>query len=88
MSKKILGLAVFSVLMIFSTGKVDAMTLNENGNYVNLNNIEITSSEKEKLLNLGFTEEQIETMDNIEFNNNKNLAGQVVAKQLNTINQL
>ncbi len=80
MSKKILGLAVFSVLMIFSTGKVDAMTLNENGNYVNLNNIEITSSEKEKLLNLGFTEEQIETMDNIEFNNNKNLAGQVVAQ--------
>lgn len=81
MLKKFLTFALLYAL-VMPIISVNAMvtTKNMQTNYINLNNIEITPSEKQKLLNLGFTESQISMMDAKEFNNNKNLDGRVVAQ--------
>lgn len=71
---------LFALVMPIISVNAMVSTKNMQTNYINLNNIEITPSEKQKLLNLGFTESQISMMDAEEFNNNKNLDGRVVAQ--------
>ena len=80
MKKSKFMVIAFAIATLFSTNTVSAMSLTQDDNYINYNNIEITPSEKEKLLNLGFTESQIEMMYQEEFDNNKSLNGQIVAQ--------
>lgn len=81
MVKKICIL-ILSLALYVSMGSINVMALSqtETNNYINSNGIEITFEEKERLLSLGFTNSQIEMMDRDEFDNNKNLNGQVVAQ--------
>lgn len=81
MNKKIIGVAVLLFASFFSANNVSALTLNENGNYINANGIEMTETQKENLLNLGFTEVQIEAMEREEFDKNKNLKGKVISQK-------
>ncbi len=80
MKKSKFMVIALAIATLFSTNTVSAMTLTQDDNYINYNNVEIKPLEKEKLLNLGFTESQIEMMDQEEFDNNKTLNGQVVAQ--------
>ncbi len=75
--KKYLYSIVFATLILMSTTVVKAA--NE-VYYINNNNIEMTEKEYNNLLGLGFTEKQIERMDQEEFINNKNLEGSVLSE--------
>ena len=81
MNKKILGLFALMLTILFSTSNVDALSLNENGKYKNYYGIEMTQQQIENLVNLGFTDEQIEVMEHNEFNINKDLIGDVVSQK-------
>ena len=59
MKKSKFMVIALAIATLFSTNTVSAMTLTQDDNYINYNNVEITPLEKEKLLNLGFTESQI-----------------------------
>lgn len=81
MNKKMTGLFALILAILFSSSDVDALSLNEDGKYINYYGIEITEHQLENLTNLGFTEEQIEVMEQEEFDNNKNLLGEVVSQE-------
>lgn len=78
MKKNLTLFMVTLVAFIFTFQKVNALEITEDGLYKNYNNILITSEELENLRNLGFTEKQIEVMDEDEFEANKNLNGEVL----------
>jgi len=75
--KKIL----FLLIILFTFQNVKALEINDDGIYINYNNIEMTQKEINNLINLGFTEKQISLMDEEEFNSNKNLQGEIVAQE-------
>ncbi len=79
MKKNIFMYGIFILVMTLFTSKVSALEyINEK--YVNAYGIEITEKQKENLENLGFTELEIETMDQEEFDNNKDLNAMLVAQ--------
>lgn len=80
MIKKLSGILFSIFIMTFFIDDVGATSLNNDGVFVNLNNVQMTESEKNNLLSLGFTEQQIDFMNIEEFNNNKDLDGIVVAQ--------
>lgn len=80
MKKTLTLFMVTLVAFIFTFQKVNALEITEDGLYKNYNNILIKSEELENLRNLGFTEKQIELMDEEEFEANKNLSGEVLAE--------
>jgi len=65
---------IFVFFFAFSVVNVDAMT---NDVYVNKNGVEMTQEQINNLYNLGFTQLNIERMDQEEFDNNKDLVGSV-----------
>ena len=66
----------FLLLLLVSSYYVKAESY-----YVNNNDIQMTAAEYDNLLNLGFTENEIQNMKLEEFNNNKDLIGEVVSKK-------
>ncbi len=78
--KKILR--VFILLILFSCNFVSA-----SNEFINKNNVEISSTDYTNLLNLGFTRNEIMNMELDEFNANKNLKGMIVSQnQISTKN--
>lgn len=65
--------------LILFTGKVYALECDEH-NYVNSHNVEMTCSQIEKFSNLGFSDFEINHMNQEEFDLNKDLDGEVVAE--------
>ena len=76
--KKYLYNLVIATLILISTTVVQA---SNEVYYTNKNNIEMTEKEYNNLLGLGFTERQIETMDNEIFLDNKDLEATFLEKQ-------
>lgn len=75
--KKILYIFVFATLMIVMTPIVKA---SDDVYYRNNENIRMTEEEYHNLLNLGFTEKQIERMDYDTFISNKDIEGHIVSE--------
>ena len=69
---------ILSITLIGFINKVSADEININV-FVNNNGIVITTTEYENLINLGFTESEILNMTITEFNENKDLIGNVVS---------
>lgn len=80
MKKNILLIVLTFFLLIVGTYKVEAVQFNESNIYLNNNGVIISFQEYERLRKLGFTDLQIETMEQDEFDKNKDLEGTVVAK--------
>ncbi len=76
--KKYLYKIVIASLIIISTTVVKA---SNEVYYTNMNNIEMTEEEYSRLLGLGFTEKQIEEMDETIYLDNKNISGSVLAEE-------
>ena len=66
--------------MLLTIGHVMALEFNEKGYYINHFNIEMTKDNINNLFGLGFTEEQIKTMQEDEFESNKDLKGEIVSQ--------
>lgn len=77
--KKRLLIIIFILINLLSARKAKAMQIDANGNYINYNNIIITQTEFDNLTNLGFTEKEIDAMSIEEYNNNKDLQGEIVS---------
>lgn len=71
---------IISIFILLFTTNVNAINSDQKYYFKNSNNIEISKSQYLNLINLGFTDKQIDAMDIDEFNNNKNLNGIIVAK--------
>ena len=71
--KKILILILVTVC--FSISRVNAVEFSNDGLFVNTKEVSITKEQFDRLKDLGFTDNQIQTMDEEEFNNNKDLLG-------------
>lgn len=80
--KKYLYTIVFAALILMNTTVVHA---SNEVYYINNNNIEMTETEYNNLLGLGFTEKQIYLMDQEEFLDNKDLEGTVLSETLKYI---
>lgn len=80
MKKRILLIILSIFGLIFATNKVEALELNSNGTYTNLNGIVMTNEQIENLKSLAFTDKQIYAMDREEFEANKNLHGEIVSQ--------
>lgn len=78
--KKILILILVTVC--FSISRVNAVEFSNDGLFVNTKEVSITKEQFDRLKDLGFTDNQIQTMDEEEFNNNKDLLGQVVSQTI------
>ena len=78
--KKLFLIIAIIIPLSMATENVSAKAIS-NDHYTNYYNIEMTNDEYNRLLNLGFTEQEIYTMDLEEYNNNKNLNGEVVAEK-------
>lgn len=78
--KKVLSISLIAFIAFFGTKNVSALEITENGMYKNYNQIIISEEELNNLKDLGFTDKQIELMDQNEFDSNKNLQGEVVAQ--------
>jgi hypothetical protein len=76
--KKYLYSIVFATLLLMSTTVVNA---SNEVYYKNKNNIEMTKTEYNNLLGLGFTKNQIERMDQEMFLENKDLIGTVLGEK-------
>lgn len=79
-NKLILSFILFITIFSFSFNQVEALEQIADNIYKNYNDIIMTTDEVNNLINLGFSEKEIYLMDSEEFNNNKNLTGQVVAE--------
>ena len=73
--KKYLYKIVCATLILISTSVVKA---SNEVYYINENNIEMTEKQYNNLLSLQFTEQDIKTMSQEEFNNNKDLEGELL----------
>ena len=71
---------VFLLLLLFGSFYVNAETI-----FVNNNNIKMTATEYNNLINLGFTKDEILNMKKEEFDNNKNLTGKIVFQETKMI---
>ena len=80
MKKNSLFLKILTFTLIFSLKNVSALELDEYGYYINANNIKISGQELENLQNMGFSEREIIAMEQEEFDNNKNLSGEILAQ--------
>lgn len=79
--KKNILFSIFTIfILLFSIQNVSALELDENGYYTNANNIKISEQQLENLQNMGFSEREIIAMGQEEFDNNKNLNGEIVAQ--------
>lgn len=76
--KKIIILIVIGTFCIFNNS-VHAQDLNNIDCYINGNNIIMTFEQYNKLINLGFTEQEIFNMSETEFKNNKDIIGSVIS---------
>jgi len=76
--KKYLYKLVIATLILISTTVVKA---SNEVYYINKNNINMTEQEYNNLLGLGFTEKQIENMDQEEYLANKDIAGTTLAAE-------
>lgn len=74
--KKYLYNLVFAALILLSATAVKA---SNEVYYINRENIEMTENEYNNLLELGFTEEQIEFMDNNTFQDNKDIEATLIS---------
>ncbi len=80
MKKNILFVLFMFLVMFLTVGSVSALDFNEEGYYVNYFNIEMTEKNVSNLLGLGFTEQQIYYMQREEFDNNKDIEGEIVSQ--------
>lgn len=80
MKEKIL-LITLSIFTFLTFNKdANALEAINNERYFNSNNVAMTEKQIENLKNLGFTDKQIELMDQEEFDNNKDLNGEVLTE--------
>ena len=63
-NKKFYFFIIF-IIMLLTIGHVKALEFNEKGYYINHFNIEMTKDNINNLFGLGFTEEQIKTMQEV-----------------------
>lgn len=78
MIKKMLFVIVLSFILMFSLKNVSALELNP-GNFINNSGVVMTQQEIENLKKLGFNDFDINNMNQVTFDENKNLEGEVVA---------
>lgn len=74
-------LIILSIFTFLTFSKnVNALETINNEMYFNSNNVAMTEKQIGNLRNLGFTDNQIELMDQEEFDNNKDLNGEVLTE--------
>lgn len=74
MKKIIMTIFIAGILFCIESNKANAATFY----YINENNIGMTKSQYNNLISLGFSEQEITTMNQEEFNLNKDLSGHIV----------
>lgn len=80
MKEKILLITLSIFTFLTFSKNANALETINNEMYFNSNNVAMTESQIENLKNLGFTDKQIELMDQEEFDNNKDLDGEVLTE--------
>ena len=81
--KKIKSKVIIFIICLISFNSIEVFALNTTNIIINNNSILITEQEHQNLLNLGFTHDEILNMSSEEFNDNKDLKGEIVSQ--NTI---
>lgn len=82
MYKKFLLKIIIFIAMIFVTTNVSALQYSEDGSYTNSRGVRMTQSQVERLINLGFSDMEIQNMVESIFEENKDLEGRVVAETI------
>ena len=82
MKKSIIIKTLVFIMMTMVTHKVSALNIIDENDYINNMGVQINETQLNNLRNLGFTDAEIENMDETEFSYNKDLEGEIVASSI------